>query len=219
VIGLTVTAVLTACSSSAGSAAGASPGPSARASAGSSSAAGPSFRSTSPTPAGTTATSGTRSAGAGNSPSAGAGKSIGGLIAFRGAFQLRGASTQHSSFSAYPGVTSPASSCPGIATHGTPAPAGQRPQFRIPAPPGGSTVYFIAEISPYHGPGTYSRAAIVTSGASFIVGTAGYNLLATKGSVSVTVKANGSGTFTFANAAGDAATQTLSGTVRWTCSG
>jgi hypothetical protein len=80
-------------------------------------------------------------------------------------------------------------------------------------------VYFTAEISPYHGPGTYSRAAIVTSGASFMVGTASYNLLATKGSASVTVNANGSGTFTFANAAGNPAAQTLSGTVRWTCSG
>jgi hypothetical protein len=148
------------------------------------------------------------------------GKAIPGLISFKGAFRLTGAKRQHSSFTAFPGVTSPASSCARLAARGTPVPSGQKPQFRLPGPAAGSPVYFLAEVSPYHGPGTYSKASIITIGSNFVVGSASYNPLAASATASVTFRANGSGAFTFHNAkAAKPATGTLSGSVSWTCSG
>jgi hypothetical protein len=203
-----LTAALAACSSSA-----ASSSASGSSSSGSSSAA-----ATSPA-------AGTSSGGAGPTPSgsakaATAGKVIPGLITFKGTFQLRGASHRHSSFRAFPGITSPASSCRRIAAQGTPGAKGAKPQFKIPAPPAGSNVYFAAEVSPYHGPGTYGKASILAAGASISVGADSYNPLVASGTASVTFHANGSGTFTFTNAAATTpAKPTLSGSVSWTCSG
>jgi hypothetical protein len=81
-------------------------------------------------------------------------------------------------------------------------------------------VYFIAQVSPYHGPGIYGKAFILSVGASFIVGNAAYNPLAATASASATFRADGSGTFTFRNApAKKPATGTLSGSISWTCAG
>lgn len=147
-------------------------------------------------------------------------KAIPGLITFTGTLRLTGAKTQRSKFTAFPGVTSPASSCARLAARGTPAPSGQQPSFRLPAPPAGSPVYFIAQVSPYHGPGKYGQASILAVGASFMVGNAAYNPLAAPASASATFRANGSGTFTFRDAvAKRPATGTLSGSISWTCSG
>jgi hypothetical protein len=212
--GLVLTAALAACSSSAGSSA-----------AGSSSASAHS---------GGTASGGTASGGAaagggassspaspasGSSQAAASGQVIAGLITFKGTLDLHGASSQHASFSAFPGVTSPASSCVRLARRGTPGAKGARKLFRVPSPAVGSNVYYAAEVLPYHGPGTYGKDAIAAAGAVITVGTASYNLLAASSSASATFKANGSGSFTFANAKGTtAAGRTLSGTVSWTCS-
>jgi hypothetical protein len=147
------------------------------------------------------------------------GKGIVGLLTFKGSFDLRGATTQHSSFVAFPGVTSPASSCARIGATGTPAAKGEQ-LFQIPAPAAGSNVYLTVQVLRYHGPGVYGKAAIRPVGASVVVGSTSYNPLATQATASATVKADGSGTFTFANAAGTtSADPTLSGTFSWTCSG
>jgi hypothetical protein len=155
----------------------------------------------------------------GGSPKAAA-VQIAGLITFKGSLRLYGASAQHVAFSAFPGVTSPASSCARIAARGTPAAKGARPLFSIPAPAAGSPIYFTAEVSPYHGAGAYGKASILAVGASIIVGNASYNPLAAQATASVLVRANGSGKFTFENAPeSDPVKPPLSGSVSWTCSG
>jgi hypothetical protein len=147
------------------------------------------------------------------------GNKIDGLITFKGTMKLHGASSRHVSFSAFPGVTSPSSSCAKLAAHGNPVQGGQQPLFRIPAPAIGTSAYFSAEVSPYHGAGTYDKAAILTSGASITVGTKSYSLSASGATATVTFSANGSGTFTFSNAAAaKAGKPSLSGSVSWTCS-
>lgn len=204
--GLLLAATVAACSSSASPTAGASPaaGPSTSSRA-SSAAAAPSSGSTS------------RTRGTGTVAKR---KAIPGLITFTGTLRLAGAKTQRSRFTAFPGVTSPASSCARLAARGTPAPSGQQPSFRLPGPAAGSPVYFIAQVAPYHGPGRYSKASILAVGASFMVGNSAYNPLAATASASATFRANGSGTFTFRNAvAKRPASGTLSGSISWKCSG
>ena len=148
------------------------------------------------------------------------GKAIPGLISFKGHLELSGAKKQHLSFTAFPGVTSPASSCARIAAGGTPVPAGKQRQFTIPSPSAGSKVYFVAEISPYHGPGTYDKASILAVGATFMVGADAFNPLAPAASATATLRADGSGSFTFHGAtAAKPAKGTISGTISWTCSG
>ncbi|MGD0374772.1 MAG: hypothetical protein ABSB01_09365 [Streptosporangiaceae bacterium] len=215
--GLLLAAALAACSSSGSPSAGAtrpagsSTSSSASSSSGSSSSAAPSSGSSSPASGG---------AGTAAAKRAAQRKAIPGLIAFNGTLRLTGAAEQRSPFTAFPGVTSPASSCARLAAGGTPVPSGQEPGFRIPAPAPGSPVYFIAEVSPYHGPGTYGKASILAGAGSFMVGNAAYDPLAATASTSVTFRANGSGTFTFRNAlAAKPATGTVSGSVSWKCSG
>jgi hypothetical protein len=204
VAGLTLAAALAACSSSSGSASAAGSSPVGSGSAGSSSAAVASPSSTSQAHGGAKA----------------AALRIAGLITFKGTLRLRGAAAQHVSFSAFPGVTSPASSCARIAVRGTPAARGEQPRFEIPSPAAGSPTYFTAEVSPYRGAGTYGKASILAVGASIIVGSASYNPLAAQATASVTIRADGSGRFTFTNAAeSDPAKPALSGSVSWTCSG
>lgn len=203
VAGLTLVAALVACSSpgstsSHKSSAGANATPVASTSAG----AGASGRAATPSP----------------TPPAPKQDVIAGLISFNGELSLTGAHTYHASFTAFPGVTSPKSSCAHIATVGTPTGKGQPRLFTIPAPPFGGNVSFTAEVEPYHGPGTYQKSSIVAAGPTVVIGTASYNLLAAGASVSVTFGANGSGELTFSNAAGGKGNPTLSGTVQWTCS-
>ncbi len=144
---------------------------------------------------------------------------IAGLITFKGSFKASGARRLTLSFEAFPGVTSPKSSCAHIAAVGTPVAKGQPHQFRIPAPPDGGNVSFAAEVKPYHGPGTYQRSSIVAVGASVIIGTSSYNLLARGATASVTFGADGSGELAFTHASAAARPRTLSGVIRWTCGG
>ena len=198
--GLLLAGVVAACSSSGAPSAGAAP-----------------TRSKAPAAAASTPVASPTRSGTGTSAG---GTAIPGLITFNGTFVLSGAVTQHSAFTAFPGVTSPASSCARLAAKGTPVPAGDRRGFQIPAPPAGSQVYFIAEVTPYHGPGTYSKASILAAGASFIVGNAAYNPLAASATATVTFRANGSGIVTFRDAAATKpATGAISGSISWTCSG
>jgi hypothetical protein len=212
--GLLLAAVLAACSSSAAPSAA---GPSAEGtgSAGSSTSSSPS-PAVAPSPASASPAGDSH----GTVAKAAKGKAIPGLITFNGTLRLTGATTQHSSFSAYPGVTSPTSSCARLAARGTPVPARQKPGFQVPAPAAGNPVYFVAEVSPYHGPGTYGKASILAIGASFVVGNAAYNPLAATATATATFRSNGSGSFTFRNAAAaKPATGAISGSISWTCSG
>lgn len=144
---------------------------------------------------------------------------IPGLITFSGKLRLSGAQNLNMSFVAFPGVTSPKSSCAHIAAVGTPIGKGRIPQFRIPSPPEGSNVVIATDISPYHGPGTYQKASLVTVGPSVVVGVNSYNVLGTGATVTVMFQANGSGQLTFARAAAAQLGQpTLSGSIQWTCS-
>lgn len=144
---------------------------------------------------------------------------ISGLITFSGKLRLSGAQNLSMSFVAFPGVTSPKSSCAHIAAVGTPIGKGRTQQFRIPSPPEGSNVVIATGISPYRGPGTYQKASLVTVGPSVVVGNNSYNVLATGATVTVTFQANGSGQLTFARAAAAQLGQpTLSGSIQWTCS-
>lgn len=165
------------------------------------------------------ASAGTGSAHKGYSKNHIKGNVIRGLISFRGSYSLTGAKQRHSSFTAFPGVLSPESSCARLASQGNPVPSGQKSQFRIPAPPPGSPVYFLAEIMNFHGPGTYDKGSLVGEGASLVIGDASYRPLAPGASASVTLRANGSGIFTFRHAvASHAAGGFISGSVQWTCS-
>ena len=56
----------------------------------------------------------------------------------------------------------------------------------------------LAEASSNHGPGTYGKASTLAAVASFVVGNAAYNPVAS--TAWVTFRADGSGTFTFHNA-------------------
>src|SRR5262249_19000009 len=95
---------------------------------------------------------------------------IPGLITFAGKFQMHGAKTEKLSSRAFPGVPSRASSGAKRAPGGPPAAKGEQPLFKIPAPPAGNSVYFTAEVTPYHGSGTYGKDAIPAAGTSIVVG-------------------------------------------------
>lgn len=148
------------------------------------------------------------------------GKSIPGLISFRGTLHITGARKRQMSFTAFPGVTSPASSCARLAAKGTPVPAKEKLQFEIPSPSAGSENYFMADVLPYRGPGTYTKSSIVSVGTGFMIGDVGFNPLATAAVASVTFRADGSGTFTFSHAkAIKPGKGAISGSISWTCSG
>jgi hypothetical protein len=133
---------------------------------------------------------------------------------------LHGAVTEQKPFTTYLPETTQIASCADIGSKGTGAPPGLKPQFTMPTPPAGSSVYVTAAVVPYTGPGSYARAALLAGGGTdIIVGKAMYNALAPKGTAMVTVSANGSGTFTFTGATQvSPGKPTLSGTVSWTCS-
>ena len=144
---------------------------------------------------------------------------IAGLIAFNGKITLSGAHSLNESFTAFPGVTSPKSSCAYIGAAGTPAGKGATRQFRVPSPPEGGNVTITGDISPYHGPGTYQKTSLVTVGPSVVIGNASYSLHAPGATVAVTFRANGSGYVTFTGAAAAANGQpALSGSIQWNCS-
>jgi hypothetical protein len=143
---------------------------------------------------------------------------IAGLITFSGQFAMSGAHEASISFEAFPGITSPKSSCARIGALGTPVSKGQKGQFVIPAPPQGSDATLAAKVQPYHGPGAYQKSSIVAIPGSLVMGNDTYDLLASGATVSVSLSADGSGKLTFTNAAAvGAAKPALSGTIQWTC--
>ena len=143
---------------------------------------------------------------------------IAGLITFDGRLELSGAQDSRLSFHAFPGVTSPKSSCAHIAATGTPTAKGMPRKFLIPAPPLGGDVTFAAAIQPYRGPGAYNKSSVVAVGASVTIGSSTYNLLAPGASETVTFGADGSGKFSFSHARALQGGRALSGTIVWTCS-
>jgi len=144
---------------------------------------------------------------------------IHGLISFKGYLILTGAHYSSASFTAFPGVRSPASSCARIGATGTPVAKSRPKRFAIPAPPFGGSITIAAQIQPYHGPGAYRQDSLVKATALITVGSDTYKLTGSGASVSVRVAADGSGTFIFSKAAPEQqGAAALSGSIRWTCS-
>lgn len=210
----TVLITITACSTSSGHGSGSSAAGSS--SAGSSAVAAPGTATASPgsSPAASPATSPAAS-GTQQAPKKDV---ISGLIAFRGQVKFSGAQNVSMSFSAFPGVTSPKSSCGHIGATGTPTAQGRTALFSIPSPPQGGNLTIQAEVTPYHGPGKYQKASLVSAGPSVVVGNDSYNLRATGASVAITFNANGSGDLSFTGAtAAQTGRPSLSGEIQWTC--
>jgi hypothetical protein len=145
---------------------------------------------------------------------------IAGTLRLSGTVSLHGAVTEQKSFTEYLNETALISTCAEVGSKGTGAPAGLKPQFNVPTPAAGGTVYIVAGVLPYHGPGSYGRSALLAGGGTDVnVNSQMYNPLATSGTATVTTSANGSGTFAFTGATPvSPAKPTLSGTVSWTCS-
>jgi len=166
-----------------------------------------------------TTTSSTVAAASTSTPS---GTALSSGVKLLGSYSLSGAIAKHASF--VDDVLT-AKSCAAVASHGTgSAFAGGPAEFAVPTPPppsGNATnVYFTAGVSPYKGPGTFSKEDILKSGGGDLtVGTAMYNPVAARATASMTVRPDGSGSFTFANAPPVTSGPSLSGTVTWTCSG
>lgn len=158
-----------------------------------------------------------RSSAPASSPPGGA---AGGVITFAGTLQVHGAVAEQKSFTSILAKTTAISTCAQVASKGTGAPAGLKPQFAVPTPAAGGNVFVLATVVPYAGPSSYGRAALLAGGGGEIrIGATSYNPLAPGASVSVTTSADGSGTFTFTGAAPPASGRpALSGTVAWTCS-
>jgi hypothetical protein len=155
-----------------------------------------------------------------NTPApAGSATAPAGFLLFTGTIRVRGAATEQKSFTFLLDKTTTTSTCAQVGSMGTGAPAGLKPQFDVPTPAAGGSVFILAGVVPYTGPGSYGRPAVLAGGGTDIrIGPTSYNALAPGASVSVTVSADGSGTFAFAGATPTGATRpTLSGTVTWTC--
>lgn len=142
-----------------------------------------------------------------------------GSVDLKGSYQLSGAVSKHGSF-VDPELV--ARSCAEIGSHGTgPAFVGGPDHFAVPSPlpPTGSAenIFFTAGVF-YKGPGTFSKEDILKGGGTdIIVGSNSYNAVAPAAKASITVRANGSGSFTFSNAPPVKAGKSLSGKVTWTC--
>jgi hypothetical protein len=140
-------------------------------------------------------------------------------VDLKGSYQLTGAVSKHGSF-VDPELV--ARSCAAIGSHGTGAAfVGGPNHFAVPSPlpPTGSAenIYFTAGVM-YKGPGTFSKEDILKGGGTdIIVGPNSYNAVASAATASMTVRANGSGSFTFSNASPVKAGKSLSGRVTWTC--
>jgi hypothetical protein len=142
-----------------------------------------------------------------------------GFLTFTGRLRVHGAAAEQKSFTSTLAKTTAISTCTQVGSKGTGAPRGLKPQFYVPTPAAGGSVFILAAVVPYTGPGSYGRAAMLAGGGTDIrVGATSYNALAPGASVSASIHADGSGTFTFTGAAppkpGHPA---LSGTVTWTC--
>ena len=142
-----------------------------------------------------------------------------GTVELDGTYHLSGAVTKHASF-----VNEVlADSCTAVGAHGTgPAFVGGPARFAVPSPPpptgNAENIFFTAGITPYKKPGTFTKAEILKSGGTDItVGNASYNAVAKSASASMTVRANGSGLFTFSKAPPLKSGPTLSGKIAWTC--
>lgn len=137
-------------------------------------------------------------------------------VEFKGRYKLSGATSKHGSFVASDRLRH---SCSEVGQHGTATAQGGKDLFDLPGPPSSrkktEKISFIGAVS-YNGPGTFSKKDFRQSGPEVIVGTTYYNLLAKKASMSMTVKANGSGVFTFSKAR-SLKGKTLSGKLSWQC--
>jgi hypothetical protein len=143
-----------------------------------------------------------------------------GLITFAGTLRVHGAVAEQKSFTSTLAKTTAISTCAQVGSLGTGAPAGLKAQFSVPTPAAGGSVFILATVVPYTGPGSYGRAAVLAGGGTEIrIGSTSYNALAPRALVSVTTHADGSGAFAFTGAAPpSSAHSALSGTVTWTCS-
>ena len=155
-------------------------------------------------------------------PASGAGSSravVAGSVELKGTYVLSGAISRHGSF-IDPELV--ATSCAQIGKHGTgPAFVGGPNRFAVPSPlpPTGEAenISFTAGVI-YKRPGNFTKEDILKGGGSdLIVGKSSYNAVAPKAKASMTVEANGSGSFNFSNAPPVAKGPSLSGTVAWTC--
>jgi hypothetical protein len=142
-----------------------------------------------------------------------------GSVDLKGSYELSGAVSKHGSF-VDPELV--ARSCAEIGSHGTgPAFVGGPDHFAVPGPlPATGSVeniFFTAGVL-YKGPGTFSKEDLLNGGGTdIIVGKNSYNAVAPAARASMTVRANGSGSFTFSNAPPVKAGKSLSGRVTWTC--
>jgi hypothetical protein len=142
-----------------------------------------------------------------------------GGVNLKGSYQLTGAVSKHGSF-VDPELAE--RSCAAIGSHGTGAAfVGGPNHFDVPSPlpPTGNAenISFTAGVM-YKGPGTFTKEDILKGGGTdIIVGPNSYNAVAPAATASLTMKANGSGSFTFSNAPPVKAGKSLSGRVTWTC--
>jgi hypothetical protein len=144
---------------------------------------------------------------------------VAGSVELKGTYVLSGAVSKHGTF-ADPELVR--SSCAQIAKEGTGAAfVGGPNRFSVPGPLQGAgeaeSTFFTAGVT-YEHPGTFTKEQLKKAGGTdLMVGKNSYNAVATAASASMTVKANGSGTFTFANAPPVGKGPSLSGKVSWTC--
>jgi len=160
--------------------------------------------------------------GVGLLPASGAGSSradVAGSVALKGSYVLSGATSKRGSF-VDPELV--ATSCAQIGKNGTgPAFVGGPNRFAVPSPlpPTGDAenISFTVGVI-YKRPGSFTKEDILKGGGSdLIVGKNSYNAVAPKAKASMTVEANGSGSFNFSNAPPVAKGPSLFGTVTWTC--
>ena len=155
-------------------------------------------------------------------PASGAGSSravVAGSVELKGTYVLRGAISKRGSF-ADPELVP--TSCAQIGKDGTgPAFVGGPNRFAVPSPlpPTGDAenISFTVGVI-YKRPGNFTKEDILKGGGSdLIVGKNSYNPVAPNAKASMTVEANGSGSFKFSNAPPVAKGHSLSGTVTWAC--
>jgi hypothetical protein len=156
-----------------------------------------------------------------------------GAITIQGTLAISGAVQISDSYSEpmfnIPGLRDDLGSCTAFAQGQHPAGGGSG--FRLPDPPlggklGGHEVLIPVEVSPYPGPGDYGRNQGIQAGPGVIIDDADYGRVIEGTDYHVTVKPDGSGSFTFTNlylydfsAGPDAGpNQAISGSLIWTCS-
>jgi hypothetical protein len=140
-------------------------------------------------------------------------------VELKGTYSLSGAVSKHGSFVDLELVRS---SCAQIGSEGTGSSfVGGPNEFAVPGPQPATgkaeNIYFTAGVI-YKGPGAFSKQELLKAGGTdLIVGANSYNAVAAAAKASMTVAANGSGSFTFSGAPPVKKGPSLSGKVSWTC--